>query len=69
MSLKDLATMLIMKGVEESDILKKYDYLPGKSRLDINDAVKRGLKNGMGKIEFEIDAVEANLKKVLVRRK
>lgn len=69
MSLKDLATMLILKGVPESEILKVYEYRKGKSSDDLKSAVKRGLKNGLGKIEYEIDAVEANIGKVLVRRK
>lgn len=69
MSLKDLATMLIMKGVPLLDITAKYDFRKDKGPADISDAVKRGMKNGMGKIEYEIQAVENNLQKVLVRRK
>jgi hypothetical protein len=66
MDLKDIAVRLMLTGdIAEKDILKCYDYRKNKSIKDIVKAQMKAKKNGMYKIEFEIDMCELYLKDVL----
>lgn len=67
--MKDLARDLITGRTIPELLLSSYDLRKGKEIADINRAVHRGIKNGMGKSELEIDAVKTNLEKVLVKKK
>lgn len=69
MSMKDLAHDLITGRTTPELLLGSYDLRKGKEVEDIKRAVQRGIKNGMGKTELEIDAVKSNLEKVLVKKK
>lgn len=60
--LKDIAEYVMFGVVKtEKDLQDKiegqWEYRKGKSIVDINTAVKKGIKLGMGKTEDEIDCV------------
>ncbi len=69
MSLKEIAQRLITGEITLDQIEAKYDFKKGKSLADFNAALTRGIKNGMGKTELEIECVATNLGKVLVKKK
>ena len=71
LSLADIAERVMTVGIKESEILESWDYRKGKSIEDIKHAVKksRNPKNGMYKIEYEIDFLELYLKDILKRKR
>lgn len=70
MDLKDIAVRLMLTGeVTEKEILKCYDYKKNKSISDIAKAQEKAKKNGMYKIEFEIDMCEVYLKGILKKKR
>ena len=71
MSLKDIATMLILGagGLTEERILQHWEYRKGKTIADIKKARQYGFDNGHNKVEFEISSAELKLNQVLKRKK
>lgn len=69
MDLKTIAGNILLTGISQTTILEHWEYRKGKSTSDIRNAVRKALKNGHHKIEFEIDWLALYLKDVLKARK
>lgn len=67
---EDMARHLMFANTSEAKLLKKYGavYRKGKGLEDIKHAVRKGLKNGMGKTEFELGMIESYLKDVFKKK-
>lgn len=69
MTLETLAEMIMFGGIKNREQLEErikghWQYRKNKSFEDVNKAIKKGLKFGMGKTEREISGVELYLKDV-----
>lgn len=65
MSLKYLASKLVVEELSEEEILKSCVYKSGKSIDDVRQAVKKAKKNALGIVDLEKDLIGQNLSKVL----
>jgi len=65
MSLKYLASKLVVQELSEEELLKAYEYKKGKSLDDVRLAVKKAKKNALGLQDLEMDLISQNLSKVL----
>jgi len=62
----DLAAHVMFSGVGTMDLkARSLDYRKGKSFEDFAAAVRRGLKQGRGKVEFELSMISVQLRSVL----
>lgn len=64
--IKKLSREIMFSSVSESDIISSgLCYRKGKTFSDLKAAVKRGVKQGVGKTECELSMVEVQIKSVL----
>lgn len=69
MKYAELATDLMFSKVVVAEIPAKYglQFRKGKDATDITNARSKAVKNGHGKVEFELSMLEVYLKDVLKR--
>lgn len=68
MTLKTIAENIMFSGIKESDILQDWEYRKGKTLEDVKHAIKKGLTNGRGRTEWELEFIELYLADVLKKR-
>lgn len=64
---KELAETIMFSGASITNHGAPYGfaYRKNKTLVDLRAAIQRGLRNGMGKTEFEISSIALQLEKVL----
>ncbi len=61
-----MASDIMFSKTSERKLIEKFgaEYRKGKGFSDLQHAIQKGLKNGMGKTEFELGMIEIYLKDV-----
>lgn len=62
---KRLAEIIFFRGITEENLLKNFKYKKGKSFKDVVKAFERGIREGRGRFESEIEMAALRLSKVL----
>lgn len=63
---ESMASDIMFSKTSERKLIEKFgvEYRKGKGFSDLQHAIQKGLKNGMGKTEFELGMIEIYLKDV-----
>jgi len=66
---KDLASKLMFDQKSFFKYIKKNNvkFRKGKGNSELNDAMRKATKNGMGKVEYELDMLELYLQDVFLK--
>ena len=66
---EQLANQVMFGGMTESRLLEKFQYRKNKTIKDVKNAIQRGLNQGCGKTEYELQFISICLQTVLIIKK